>query len=163
MRSVLCVLVHQHAAEWHIDPSRIGVLGFSAGGHLSAAISTRFNQHLYNPIDGADRLSCRPDFAILVYPAYLTIETKNFALDAEITVLANAPPTFIVQTEDDPVHVENAIAYFLALKNAKVPTELHVYAEGGRGYGLRSTALPVTARLQIVESWLRTIKVLSAQ
>ncbi|MGD0940196.1 MAG: alpha/beta hydrolase [Terracidiphilus sp.] len=156
-------LVRQHAAEWHIDSGRIGVLGFSAGGHLSAAISTRFDQHLYDPIDDADKLSCRPDFAILVYPAYLTIESKNFALDPDIAVSANTPPTFIVQAEDDPVHVENAVAYFLALKNAKVPAELHVYAEGGHGYGLRRTPLPVTAWPQSVEIWLRTIKVLPAQ
>ncbi len=156
-------LVRQHAAEWHIDPGRIGVLGFSAGGHLAAALSTRFNLHLYDPIDAADKLNCRPDFTILVYPAYLTIENRNFAFDPEIAVSAETPATFIVQTEDDPVHVENAVAYFLALKKAKVPAELHIYAEGGHGYGLRRTALPVTAWPQSVETWLRTIKVLPAQ
>jgi acetyl esterase/lipase len=155
-------LVRLHSSEWHIDPSRIGVMGFSAGGHLAVALSTHFDQRLYDPIDAADKLSCRPDFAVLVYPAYLTIEKESFALDPELRPSAKTPPSFIVQTEDDPV-VDSAVIYFMALKNAKVPAELHVYAEGGHGYGLRRTALPVTAWPQSVELWLRTIKVLPAQ
>jgi acetyl esterase/lipase len=154
-------LVREHAAEWGIDPKRVGVLGFSAGGHLVAAISTHFDQRLYDPIDAADKLSCRPDFAVVVYPGYLALADKNFAPNADINPTANTPPTFIVQAEDDPVHVENAVVYFLALKNAKVPAELHVYAEGGHGYGLRRTALPVTTWPQAVETWLHTIGVLS--
>jgi acetyl esterase/lipase len=153
-------LVRLHAAEWHIDPNRIGVLGFSAGGHLSAAISNHFEPRLYDPIDAADKLSCRPDFAVVVYPGYLALADQNFAPNADIQPSANTPPTFVIQAEDDPVHVENAVVYFLALKNAKVPAELHVYAEGGHGYGLRRTALPVTTWPQAVEAWLRTIKVL---
>jgi acetyl esterase/lipase len=156
-------LVRLHSAEWRIDPHRVGVLGFSAGGHLAAAIGAHFEQRLYDPIDAADKLSCRPDFAVLVYPAYLTVEDNNFALDPEIRPSANAPPSFIVQAEDDPVHIENAIAYYLALKNVKVPAELHVYAEGGHGYGLRVTALPVTTWPQSMETWLRTVKVLPAR
>ena len=156
-------VVRQHAAEWHIDPNRIGVLGFSAGGHLAAAISTHFEQRLYDSIDAADKLSCRPDFAVVVYPGYLALEDQNFAPNPDIHPTANTPPTFIVQAEDDPVHVENATIYFLALKNAKVPAELHIYAQGGHGYGLRRTALPVTAWPESVETWLRTIKVLPAQ
>jgi len=156
-------VVRQHAAEWHIDPNRIGVLGFSAGGHLAAAISTHFEQRLYDSIDAADKLSCRPDFAVVVYPGYLALEDQNFAPNPDIHPTANTPPTFIVQAEDDPVHVENATIYFLALRNAKVPAELHIYAQGGHGYGLRRTALPVTAWPESVETWLRTIKVLPAQ
>ena len=156
-------LARLHAAEWKIDSSRIGVLGFSAGGHLAAALSTHFERSLYDPIDAADKLSCRPDFAILVYPAYLTIEANNFALDPELRPTAKAPPFFLVQAEDDPVHVENAVAYFLALKEANVPAELHAYAEGGHGYGLRRTTLPVTSWPRSVEIWLRTIKVLPVQ
>lgn len=154
-------LVRQHAAEWKIDPNRIGVLGFSAGGHLAAAISTHYEQRLYDPIDAADQLSCRPDFAVVVYPGYLALSDKNFAPNADINPTAKTPPTFIVQAEDDPVHVENATVYFLALKNAKVPAELHIYAEGGHGYGLRPTALPVTTWPASVEKWLKTIKMLS--
>jgi acetyl esterase/lipase len=151
-------MVRSRAAEWHIDPHRIGVLGFSAGGHLAAALSTHFDRRLYDPIDAADGLSCRPDFAVIVYPGYLALADQNFAPNPDIQVTAQTPPTFIVQAEDDPVHVENAVVYFLALKKAKVPAELHVYAEGGHGYGLRRTALPVTTWPQSVEAWLRTLK-----
>jgi acetyl esterase/lipase len=156
-------LVREHAAEWGIDPRRVGVLGFSAGAHLAAALSTHYDQRLYDPIDAADKLSCRPDFAVIVYPGYLALQDKNFAANPEINPTADTPPTFIVQAEDDPVHVENAVVYFLALKNAKVPAELHIYAQGGHGYGLRRTALPVTTWPASVETWLRTIKILPAQ
>ncbi len=153
-------MVRLHAKEWKIDPQRIGVLGFSAGAHLSAALSTHFEQRLYDPIDGADQLSCRPDFAVIVYPGYLALSEQNFAPNSEIHVTDKTPPSFIVQAEDDPVHVENSTVYFLELKNAKVPAELHLYAEGGHGYGLRPTELPVTRWPQLVETWLKTIKVL---
>jgi acetyl esterase/lipase len=154
-------IVRSHAGEWHIDPRRIGVLGFSAGGHLAAALSTHFDQRLYDPIDAADSTSCRPDFAVIVYPGYLALADKNFAPNPDIQVTNQTPPSFIVQAEDDPVHVENAVVYFLALKNAKVPAELHIYAGGGHGYGLRRTTLPVTAWPLSVETWLRTLKILS--
>jgi acetyl esterase/lipase len=153
-------LVRAHAAEWHIDPNRIGVLGFSAGAHLAAALSTHFDKRLYDPVDAADKLSCRPDFAVIVYPGYLALSEQNFAPNPEIHVTAQTPPSFIVQAEDDPVHVENATVYFLALKQAKVPAELHIYAEGGHGYGLRRTALPITSWPQSVITWLHTIKML---
>lgn len=156
-------LVRQHAAEWGIDPNRIGVLGFSAGAHLAAALGTHFDQRLYEPIDAADKLSCRPDFGVIVYPGYLALADQNFAPNADIKPTAQTPPQFIVQAEDDPVHIENSTVYFLALKNAKVPAELHIYAEGGHGYGLRRTALPVTTWPESVETWLRTIKVLPAK
>jgi acetyl esterase/lipase len=155
-------LVRERAAEWGIDPKRVGVLGFSAGGHLAAALSTHFDQRLYDPVDAADKLSCRPDFAVVVYPGYLALADKNFAPNPDIDPTANTPPTFIVQAEDDPVHVENALVYFQQLKNAKVPAELHIYAQGGHGYGLRRTALPVTAWPQAAETWLHTIGVLAA-
>ena len=157
------VLVRQHAAEWGIDPHRVGVLGFSAGGHLSAAISNLYDKRLYDPIDDADKLSCRPDFSVVVYPGYLANADQNFAPNPEIHPTANTPPTFIVQAEDDPVHVENAVVYYMQLKSAKVPAELHVYAQGGHGYGLRRTALPVTSWPDEVEKWLHTIKVLASE
>jgi acetyl esterase/lipase len=155
-------IVRSHAAEWHIDPKRIGVLGFSAGAHLAAALSTHFDKRVYDPIDAADKISCRPDFAVIVYPGYLAIAEQNFAANADIHPTEQTPPSFIVQAEDDPVHVENSTVYFLALKNAKVPAEMHVYAEGGHGYGLRRTELPVTGWPQLVETWLRTIQILPA-
>jgi acetyl esterase/lipase len=120
-------------------------------------VRPHYDKRLYAALDEADALSCRPDFAVLVYPAYLSQADKNFAPTPEVTPTKDTPPTFIVQAEDDPVHVENAVTYFMALKNAKVPAELHIYAEGGHGYGLRRTALPVTGWPQSVELWLRTI------
>ncbi len=153
-------MARKRAAEWHIDPKRIGVLGFSAGAHLSAAISTHYDKRLYDPVDAADQLSCRPDFALVIYPGYLALADKDFAPNADINPTNQTPPTFIVQAEDDPVHVENAIVYFMQLKKAKVPAELHIYAEGGHGYGLRRTKLPVTTWPQTAQIWLHTIGVL---
>jgi acetyl esterase/lipase len=151
-------LVRQHAAEWGIDPKRVGVLGFSAGGHLAAALSTHFDKRLYDPVDAADQLSCRPDFAVLVYPAYLTADQKSLTPDPNIHPTAATPPTFIVQTEDDPVYVESSVSYFMQLKNAQVPAELHIYAQGRHGYGLRKSTFPVTSWPGLVEIWLQTIK-----
>ncbi len=155
-------MVRQHAAEWHIDPQRIGVLGFSAGAHLAAALGTHFDKRLYDPVDAADQLSCRPDFEVIVYPGYLALSEQNFAANPEIKVTEKNPPAFIVQAEDDPVHVENSTVYFELLKQAKVPAELHLYAKGGHGYGLRHTELAVTSWPQLVEVWLHTIGVLPA-
>lgn len=153
-------MVRAHAAEWHIDPHRIGVLGFSAGAHLSAALSTHFEQRLYDSVDAADQLSCRPDFAVILYPGYISLAEQNFALNPEIHPTEQTPPTFIAQSEDDPVHVENSIVYYQTLKNAKVPAEMHLFAKGGHGYGLRRTDLPVTHWPDLVQTWLHTIEVL---
>ncbi|MHB1674431.1 MAG: alpha/beta hydrolase [Acidobacteriaceae bacterium] len=153
-------MVRLHASEWHIDPNRVGVLGFSAGGHLAAALSTDFENRLYPSIDAADRLSCRPDFAVIIYPGYLALAKKNFEPNPAIHVTAQTPPTFLVQAEDDPVHVENSIVYFMALKHAGVPAEMHIYTQGGHGYGLRRTALPITGWPRLAETWFHTIHVL---
>lgn len=154
-------LVRSRAVEWQIDPHRIGVLGFSAGGHLAAALSAHFDQRLYKPVDAADQVSCRPDFAVVIYPGYLAIADQNFAPNPEIHVTKETPPTFLLQTEDDRVaHVECSLVYYAALKAANVPVEMHLYTEGVHGYGLRRTALPVTRWPQLVETWLHTIKML---
>jgi acetyl esterase/lipase len=153
-------MVRAHAEEWKIDPRRVGVLGFSAGGHLAAALSTHFEKRLYPAVDAADGLSCRPDFAAIIYPGYLALADKNFAPNADVKVTAQTPPSFILQAEDDPVHVENSVVYFMALKSAGVPAEMHLYAEGGHGYGLRRTEMPITAWPSLVETWLHTIHVL---
>ncbi|QNI32107.1 alpha/beta hydrolase [Alloacidobacterium dinghuense] len=151
-------LVRFHAAEWHLDPHRIGVLGFSAGAHLAAALSTHFDQRLYKPVDAADAVSCRPDFAVVIYPGYLAIADKNFAFNPDVPVTKDTPPTFLLQTEDDHVaHVESSLRYYEALKAAGVPVEMHLYTEGVHGYGLRRTKLPVTGWPQLVDVWLRTI------
>ena len=152
-------LVREHAVEWGVDAKRVGVLGFSAGAHLAAAVSTHYEQRLYPRVDAADDLSCRPDFAVVVYPGYLALADKGFAFSPDIPVTKETPPTFLVQAEDDPVHVENAVQYFMALKNAGVPAELHIYAKGGHGYGLRRTELPVTTWPDRVDDWLKTIGV----
>jgi len=156
-------LVRQHAAEWGIDPHRVGVLGFSAGGFLSAAVSTIYEKRAYDPVDAADQLSCKPDFAVVLYPGYLALADQHFAPNPDIHPTADTPPTFLLQAEDDPVHVENAVTYFMELKNAKVPAELHVYAQGGHGYGLRPRDLPIMGWPKLVETWLHTIKVLPAE
>jgi acetyl esterase/lipase len=152
-------LVRFHAAEWHIDPHKIGVLGFSAGGHLVAAISTHFEKRLYQSLDAADKESCRPDFAVALYPGHMLQNTsKPFELNPYVPVTREAPPTFIVQAEDDPVDpVQNSLVYYTALKKAKVPVEMHLYAQGGHAFGLRRTKLPITAWPHLVETWLGTI------
>jgi acetyl esterase/lipase len=155
-------LVRQHAAEWGIDPHRIGVLGFSAGGYLSAAISNIYNKRVYDPVDAADELSCRPDFSVVIYPGYLSLAEQNFIANPAIQPTTDTPPTFILQAEDDPVHVENAVTYFMALKNAKVQAELHIYAQGRHGYGLRPRDLPIMGWPKLAETWLHTIKMLPA-
>lgn len=111
---------------------------------MAAVLSTHFDKRVYDPVDDADKLSCRPEFAVIVYPGYLALPDKGLAPNPDINPTAATPPQFIVQAEDDGVHVENATNYFLALKSAKVPAELHIFAEGGHGYGLRRTVLPVT-------------------
>jgi len=156
-------MVREHAAEWGIDPKKVGVLGFSAGGHLAAALGTHFAQRLYPAVDAADGLSCRPDFAVVIYPGYLAMAEKEMSFNADLPVTAQNPPTFVLQAENDPVHVENAVAYFMELKKAGVPAELHVYAEGGHGFGLRRTQQPVTAWPDLVDTWMKTIHMVSAQ
>ncbi len=155
-------LVRQHAGEWAIDPRRVGVLGFSAGGHLSATLCAHSADRTYPVVDDADKQSCRPDFTILIYPAYLaTDDLTNLA--PEVKVTGATPPTFIAMTQDDPVHVEGPLLYALALKQAKVSFELHVYPEGGHGYGLRPSKNLVSQWPQRVEGWLRTRGLLSAR
>lgn len=154
-------LVRLHAAEWHINPHKVGVLGFSAGGYLVAAISTHFERRLYPTIDAADKESCRPDFAVGVYPGHLWQE-KKFALNPYIHVTRNTPPTFLVQAEDDNVDgVNQSLIYYIALKDAGVPVEMHLYAHGGHAFGLRPTKLPITHWPGLVDTWLRTIGMLS--
>jgi acetyl esterase/lipase len=155
-------LVRFHAAEWHIDPHKIGVLGFSAGGHLVAAASTHFRQRLYPAADAADKQSCRPDFAIAIYPGHLSLAANSLGLNPDIHVTRETPPTFLLQAEDDPVdRVEHSLSYYAALKKAGVPAEMHLYAHGGHGFGLRRTQLPITGWPQLVEAWLLTIGMIS--
>jgi acetyl esterase/lipase len=173
-------LVRFHAAEWHIDPHKIGVLGFSAGGHLAAAISNHFDRRIYKPVDAADKVSCRPDFAVPIYPGHLSISASKWdaaqgkkkfeigspadqsvgrlALNPDLHVTKQTPPTFLLQAEDDHVDsVEDALSYFIALKAAGVGAELHVYAQGNHAFGLRRTKLAITEWPVLVDRWLRSI------
>jgi len=150
-------MVRARSKEWGIDPKRIGVLGFSAGAHLAATLGAYFEKRSYERVDEADDASCRPDFAILIYPGGAVRDGK---LGAEAQPGAGAPPTFLVQTEDDPVHVENSLAYYAALKEAKVPAEMHLYPAGGHGYGLRPSPLTVTTWPARAVDWLRSLGVL---
>jgi len=154
-------LVRLHAAEWQIDPHKVGVIGFSAGGHMVAAVSTHFDRRLYPAVDAADKESCRPDFAIACYPGHLWDDGedgKDLKLNPNVTVTHNTPPTFLLQAEDDHVDgVEQSLVYYIGLKKAGVPVEMHLYAQGGHGFGLRRTKLPITGWPQLVETWLGTI------
>ncbi|HKT28275.1 alpha/beta hydrolase [Dyella sp.] len=148
-------LVRLHAAAWGIDPHKVGVLGFSAGGYLVAEVSTNFKRQLYRPIDAADKESSRPDFAVAVYPGHLT---TLHGFNANVPVSHETPPTFLVQAEDDHVDgVDQALVYYAALKNADVPVEMHLYAQGGHAFGLRPTQLPITEWPKLVDTWLQTI------
>ena len=156
-------LVRQHAAEWQVDSHKVGVIGFSAGGHLAAAISTNFTQRTYPPVDAADALSCRPDFAIVVYPGHLWTPGTDLILRPDIRVRADTPPTFLLHAEDDPVDpVKHSLTYYVALLKAGVPTEMHLYAQGGHAFGVRTSKLPLTRWPQLVETWLETIGMMKA-
>jgi acetyl esterase/lipase len=151
-------LVRTHAAEWRIDPHKIGVLGFSAGGHLAAALSTHFEQRLYSAVDAADKESCRPDFAVVLYPGRLWTRDDKFELSPFVPVAGKTPPTFLAHAEDDPVNsVNHSLVYYAALKKAEVPAEMHLYAQGGHAFGLRRTKFPITGWPRLVERWLGTI------
>jgi acetyl esterase/lipase len=154
-------VVRQRAVEWGIDPKRIGVIGFSAGGHLAAALGAHFDKRTYEPVDEADQLSCRPDFSMLIYPAYLTGE-KDHTIPPDVAVSAQTPPTFIVQTEDDKL-VESTPYYYMALRAAKVPAEMHLYPSGGHGYGLRASDKTVATWPKRAEDWLRASGELGAK
>ena len=155
-------LIRSHAAEYHIDPQKIGVLGFSAGGYLVADISTNFDKRVYPLLDDADKVSCRPDFAVAVYPGHLQASSRGLNLNPNIPVTHNTPPTFLLQAEDDHVDsVNDSLVYYIALKNAGVPVEMHLYAHGGHAFGLRRTNLPITEWPRLVESWLESIKMIS--
>jgi len=153
-------LVRAHAAAWRIDPHKVGVLGFSAGGYLVAEVSNYFKARLYAPVDAADQESTRPDFAIAIYPGHLALAENGIALNPTIRshITAQTPPTFLLQNEDDHVDsIADSLSYYMGLKAAGVPVELHAYAQGGHAFGLRRSKLPVSGWPHLVETWLRTI------
>lgn len=155
-------MARHNAKQWKIDPDRIGVLGFSAGGHLSAAAVTNHHKRAYDPIDEIDKHSCRPDFGVLVYPAYLSDKDEPLKLTPELPVNDTTPPTIMIHTNDDGVAATNSVAFYLALRKAAVPAELHIYPDGGHGYGLRPTKHAVTTWPARVESFMRSIEMIPA-
>src|SRR5437773_20797 len=163
-------LVRSRAAEWGIDPSRIGILGFSAGGHLAGATATHFDQRAYEPIDEIDKTSCRPNFAVAVYPGYLIeqqpagVEINKDVLAPYIRIPRETPPVFLVHASDDTMAgAENSVVMYLALKRANVATELHVYSEGGHGFGVRKSTLPCSTWTDRCVAWLQNQGLLGAK
>lgn len=164
-------LVRSRAKEWNIDPNKIGVMGFSAGGHLVADISTNYRKKVYSKTDTIDNVDCRPDFGIVFFPGHMTNHSSNpYELNKKIPVDSNTPPTFILQAGNDPIDpIENSLVYYIALQKAKVHAEYHIYAEGGHAFGLDRTILdnpnwnklPIADWESLVERWLKTIKMTS--
>jgi acetyl esterase/lipase len=148
-------LVRSRAAEWQLDPARIGILGFSAGGHLAAAASTRFDERTYDVVDEIDKVSCRPDFTVLIYPAYLITNDRK-QLAADIRVSKQTPRMFLVHAANDFVPADNSVLLFQALRRAGVSAELHVYATGGHGFGLRPSNDPCSRWPERCTDWLRS-------
>jgi acetyl esterase/lipase len=154
-------LVRFHAAQWHVDPHKIGVIGFSAGGYLVAQVSTNFRHRAYAPIDAADRESSRPDFALAIYPGHLV--NADGVFNRHVKPARDTPPTFLLQAEDDEVDgVDQALFYYNALKKAGVPAEMHIYAHGGHAFGLRPTSDPITRWPALAETWMRALGMLPA-
>ena len=144
-------LIRHNADEWNIDPERVGIIGFSAGGNLAGKLSNNFKKKSYDHIDQADKLSCRPDFAMLVYP-YLLQDNGQLADSMKVT--KETPSTILIHTQDDWVKAESSIYYFLALKEAEVPSELHVFPTGDHGYGLRPSGHAVSNWPDLCKTWM---------
>ena len=156
-------LLRHRASSYGIDPHKIGVIGFSAGGHLAAAVSNA-GKRTYKPVDAADREPSRPDFAIILYPGHLWDETSpktSLKLSPWVEIRADAPPTLLIHSMNDPTdNVRHSLAYGLALNDVRVPVEMHLYARGGHAFGLRPTPDVITTEWpKLVEKWLHTIKV----
>lgn len=148
-------IVRNNSQKWNIDPEKIGVMGFSAGGSLSARASTLFNKKTYAPIDESDSLSCRPSFTMLIYPAYLD-QGPNLTLTPELELNKEVPPVFIFQTSDDP-YGNSALVMATALRNEKLPVELHILPFGEHGYGLRPGKVAAETWPLLAEIWLRSV------
>jgi acetyl esterase/lipase len=148
-------LVRSKAPEWGIHPDRIGMVGFSAGGHLAIATATRFEKRTYEPIDDVDKISCRPDFAAGIYSGYLKAKDKD-ELAAGLSVPAGTPPVFLAHGGDDIVSPpEHSVVMYLALKRAGVPAELHIYATATHDFGVRKSDHPYSTWTESCANWLR--------
>ncbi len=150
-------IVRSKAAAWKIDTDRVGVMGFSAGGHLCAMASSHYGEQSYKPIDAIDKLDARPSFVGLIYPAYLGNARQDATkLDPLVKIDVFTPPTFIAITHDDGDRAIFAALYYAELKRQRVPGELHVYSKGGHGYGLRPSSNPVSTWPARMGDWLRS-------
>jgi acetyl esterase/lipase len=138
-------LVRSRASEWGVDPKRVGMIGFSAGGEVTALAGTRFDTGSESAADPIDRLSSRPDFLVLVYPGFRPESLK---------VTKETPPTFLVHADDDRLSAERSASFYQALKKAGVSGELHVYARGGHGFGMRDNHQPVSTWPTRLEEWM---------
>lgn len=148
-------LIRLHAEQWQVDANRLGVMGFSAGGELSARLSTNYAKRSYERVDEADDLSCRPDFTMLVYPGGLNA-TDAIQLRDSYPVDDKTPPAIMVQTQDDALTVKHCLAYYQALLQHKVKAELHLFPDGGHGYGMRPGKERVRSEWpRLFEFWLR--------
>ena len=160
-------LVRSRAKELDVDPAKIGIMGFSAGGHLAANAATNFATRSYEAVDDIDKENCRPDFFMLVYPAYLVKKNRagkpTVELEDTLPISDRTPPALMIHAADDRVTCNSSIAMFLALKRAGVPSELHIYPKGGHGYGLRRTKFAVTSWPDRAETWLRGIGALTQE
>jgi len=150
-------LVRKHASDWHVDPGRIGILGFSAGGHLTVMAGTHWDEQTYARVDDADDVSCRPDFMVPIYAAYLGDDYNDHdaAIGSLVRVTKETPPTFMAVAWDDKMRGAQAALLFVKLKKAGVSAEVHVYTRGGHGYGLRPSENPVCTWPKRCEDWLR--------
>ena len=157
-------LTRARAEEWKIDPQRIGVLGFSAGGRLTVAAALDYNVKTYDPVDEFDKLSARPDFAIPIYPAYLLDDEKDVSSDAklsdELHLDANMPPFFFSVANDDANRAAAAARFYVKAKELGVPCELHIPVSGGHGYGIRSDRGVAAQWNKNCENWLRALKII---
>jgi acetyl esterase/lipase len=148
-------LVRSKAGEWGLHPEQIGIVGFSAGGHLAIATATSFEKRSYEPMDEVDNVSCRPDFAILAYPGYLKAKDKD-ELVPGLRIPARTPPVFLAHGGDDLISPpEHSVLMYLALRRAGVPAELHVYATAAHDFGVRPSGHPCSTWTEACANWLR--------
>jgi acetyl esterase/lipase len=154
-------VVRSKASEWQINPEQIGILGFSAGGHLTVAACTNFDKRAYEPIDAIDQVSCRPDFGVAIYPGGIIKKGAPGELAPEIRISKQTPPIFIAQAGDDPGS-DNSVYLYLALKQAGVPVELHLYTKGGHGFGIKPTGKPSATWIDRCAEWMRSEGILNS-
>lgn len=149
-------ITRKNAKEWGVDPDRLGILGFSAGGHLTVMTALHGDKKMYEPVDDADKLSAKPSFAIPIYAAYLGDKSDDTKLDSKlVTVDKNTPPMFLAVTQDDKMRGAHAALLFAELTRHKVKAEVHVYVKGGHGYGMRKTDRPVSIWPKLAGDWLK--------